>query len=160
MIADKVKQLEDTLTLLVRALSEAITMEANGVKVDQRMFGQLECLNIGDNSSVVINQSIVLTTEAKEIIQESLVMLKEFRSLLPGPDVPFKQAIDEYKLMIIINTLDQVDWNQSKAAKSLGTTQKAINYFVRKKGGDELKKRIKKFSKKQIVGKEVDDGRR
>lgn len=159
MIADRVKKLEDTLTLLAKALSEGITMEADGVKIDQRMFGQLENLNIGDNSSVVINQSIVLTTEAKEKIIESIETLREFRALLPSPDLPLGQALDAYKQMLILDSLEKAEGNQTRAAKLLGANHRTVSYFIKAKGGDELKKRIRKFSKKQIVGKEVDDGR-
>jgi len=130
---EEVDQLYDYLVQLTEALSNVKTTEVNNITVKQKMFGNLEKIVVGDGSTVVINQNIVLAADAHDILKKSLLLLERLKEIIPSRDLTLTESVDRYRKNIIVDTLEKVNGDQLKAAELLGVTRRQIIYRVKNK---------------------------
>jgi len=127
---EEVDQLYDYLVQLSTALSNVRTTEVNSITVKQKMLGSLEKIVVGDGSTVVINQNLILAADAHEMLQKSLLLLERLKEVIPSRDLTLTESVDRYRNNIIIDTLEKVNGDQIKAAELLGVTRRQIRYRV------------------------------
>jgi len=127
---EEVDQLYDYLVQLSTALSNVRTTEVNSITVKQKMLGSLEKIVVGDGSTVVINQNLILAADAHEMLQKSLLLLDRLKEVIPSRDLTLTESVDRYRNNIIIDTLEKVNGDQIKAAELLGVTRRQIRYRV------------------------------
>lgn len=131
---ETIDQLRDFLVYLSKSLEGAKITEVNGIKVDQRMLGSLENISVGDNSSVVINQNLILSVDDKKILDKSITLLDKLNEFVPSKELPLTKSIQRYKNSMIIMALEETDGNFKKAAALIGLTDRQFRYSYDTKG--------------------------
>lgn len=129
---------------LLEDLSDAIRetkYEQTGVRAEQKMFGQLENITLGENASVVINQNMVLTVNVEKRVQAALIATKELMQIFPSNDRSLDEIVLEYKKVVVWDALKNAEWHIDKAAKALGLTHRTVRYFISKNCREAWKNR-------------------
>lgn len=123
------------LNELINRLSDSLTIvKTIRVDADQRMMGSLEVINVGDNSSVTIEQNqTVIMTDSERIIKEMKNIVKELETIIPNHNkMPLSIAVKNYKKAIVIKALEEEGGHQTNTAKRLGTNRTSIRYYLPK----------------------------
>lgn len=133
---EQVNKLHNFLLQLSEALSTTKVTKTTNITVEQVMFGTLEKIEVGDNSTVVINQNVILSVDSREIIDKSLILLEDIKAILPSPELPLSKAVAEYRRRIVCDSMRRHDRNKKIVAKQLGTSERSVRYYSGKEYRD------------------------
>ena len=99
------------------------------VEAKQKIFGSVENITIGDNSSFTINQNqTLLILQVEQLAEEILQTVKQLKKVFPSNIMSLPDAMKSYRTMVITDALATYNDNHAAAARALGMKKTTLDY--------------------------------
>ena len=104
------------------------------VEAKQQIFGSVENITIGDNSSFTINQNqTLMILQVERLAEEILQTVRQLKGVFPNKNIPLPLAMKNYRTLIVADALNQFNGVHAHAAKALGMKNTTLNYSAPKR---------------------------
>lgn len=104
------------------------------VEAKQQIFGSVENITIGDNSSFTINQNqTLMILQVEALAEEILQTVSQLKGLFPNSNQSLPDAWIKYRTAIVDDALSQHNGVRAHAARALGMKKTTLTYSRGKK---------------------------
>jgi transcriptional regulator with GAF, ATPase, and Fis domain len=125
-----VQRLEDSAQELHGLLKQTKKLK---VEAEQKIFGSVEHITIGDNSSFTINQNqTLMILQVEHLAEEILQTVKKLKELFPHEHTSFRETEERYRICVVRDALQQCNNNYAAAARAIGMKRTTFKDFVYK----------------------------